>query len=190
LTQAAAHPTFSKVEGLIDFVISPAGPSDAADLARVHVRSWRETYRGILPQPALDRMSVSAHARRFRLELTRARVGEVTLVAEDPIGAIGYASGGLLDAGRAADAEVFTLYVLKAAQGAGVGRALLTSAARALRAQGARSLMLSVLTDNVRARRFYERLGGVAFGQAPSVGWGAALTETTYRWNDIETLAR
>jgi len=59
------------VEGLLDYAISPAGPADAADLAAVHVRSWRETYRGLLPQAALERMSVRAHARRFQHELTQ-----------------------------------------------------------------------------------------------------------------------
>ena len=51
------------------------------------------------------------------------------------------------------------------------------------------SLMLFVLTRNDPARRFYERLGGEAFAEAPSHGWGAGLTETAYRWRDIGVLA-
>ena len=46
-------------------VIFPAGPADAEALARVHVQSWRETYRGLLPDAYLARMSEEAHARRF-----------------------------------------------------------------------------------------------------------------------------
>ena len=84
LTAPRAHPTFSSVESLLDYVISPAGPGDAADLANVHVRSWRQTYPGILPQAALSRMSIAAHTRRFRLELTRAHKGQVTLVNGHP----------------------------------------------------------------------------------------------------------
>jgi ribosomal protein S18 acetylase RimI-like enzyme len=178
------------VEGLLDYAISPAGPGDADELGRVHVRSWRETYPGLLPQAALNRMSGAAHARRFRLELMRAQPGQVTLIAEDAEGAVGYASGALVTGdGRAADAEVFTLYVLRAAQGAGVGRALLKSSARVLRAEGAKSLMLFVLSRNEKARGFYERLGGEAFAEVASRGWGAGLTETAYRWKDIAALA-
>jgi ribosomal protein S18 acetylase RimI-like enzyme len=178
------------VESLLDYVISPGGPADAAELARVHVLSWRETYPGILPQAALNRMSVAAHARRFRLELTRAQKGQATLVAEGAEGAVGYASGAVLSGdGRAADAEVFTLYVLSAAQGLGVGRALLAAQARVLRAEGAKSLMLFVLSRNERARGFYERLGGEAFAEVASHGWGQGLTETAYRWRDIAQLA-
>ncbi|HEX3916793.1 MAG TPA: GNAT family N-acetyltransferase, partial [Caulobacteraceae bacterium] len=105
-------------------------------------------------------------------------------------GAVGYAAGALLNGdGKGADAEVFTLYVVRAAQRAGVGRALLKSAARVLRAEGAKSLMLFVLTRNDPARRFYERLGGEVFAEVASNGWGRGLTETGYRWMDIARLA-
>ncbi len=178
------------MEGLLDYAISPAGPGDAGDLARVHVTSWRETYPGILPPAALARMSVAAHARRFRHELTAAKAGQVTLIAEGAEGAVGYASGAVLAGdGRAADAEVFTLYVLRAAQGLGFGRALLKAQARVFRAEGARSLMLFVLSGNEKARSFYERMGGRAFAEVASNGWGRGLTETAYRWADIGALA-
>jgi ribosomal protein S18 acetylase RimI-like enzyme len=177
------------VEGLLDYAISPAGPADAAELGRVHVTSWRETYPGILPAAALSRMSVTAHARRFHHELMRAGPGQVTLIAEGAEGVVGYAAGALLGAdSRGADAEVFTLYVLRQAQGVGVGRALLKASARVLRAQGAASQMLFVLSRNEPARGFYERLGGEAFAEVASRGWGEGLTETAYRWSDIGTL--
>jgi ribosomal protein S18 acetylase RimI-like enzyme len=176
------------VEDLLDYAISPAGPADAVALGRVHVQSWRETYPGILPQAALNRMSAAAHGRRFRHELGQVRDGHVTLIAEGPDGAVGYAAGALRS-GRGADAEVFTLYVLREAQGAGVGRGLLRASARVLKAQGAGSLMLFVLTRNERARGFYERLGGEAFAEVATQGWGEGLTETAYRWADIAALA-
>jgi len=178
------------VESLLDYAISPAGPADADELGRVHVRSWRETYPGLLPQAYLNRMSPRLHARRFHQELMRAKPGQVTLIAEGVEGAVGYAHGALLTGpGRAADAEVQTLYVLRAAQRAGVGRALLAACARVLKAQGAASLMLFVLSRNEPARRFYERLGGEAFAEVASHGWGEGVTETAYRWPDIGTLA-
>src|SRR5690349_16499704 len=53
------------------FVIFPAGPADAEDLARVHAQSWRETYKGLLPDAYLARMSEPGHARRFAQMLIR-----------------------------------------------------------------------------------------------------------------------
>jgi len=175
--------------GLLDYAIVPAGPGDAADLARVHVTSWRETYPGLLPQTYLNGMRTSAHARRFHRDLIDARPGELVLLAEGAGGPVGYAAGALLKAARRpADCEVFTLYVLREHQSAGVGRALLIAAARAFRAQGAGSLMLKVLSGNRHARGFYEHLGGEAFAELGLHGWGQGLTETAYRWMDIAAL--
>lgn len=166
------------------FVIFPAGPADAEDLACVHVRSWRESYRGLLPDGFLARMSEPGFTRRFRRDLTNG--GSVTLVAADRSGIVGYAMGGRSRRGAPGEAEISLLYVLKAAQGRGVGRELLVRTARALADQGATSLMISVLRDNIPARKFYEHLGGEAEAprQEPGPG-GALLFEVSYLWADI-----
>ncbi|QUD86453.1 GNAT family N-acetyltransferase [Phenylobacterium montanum] len=168
--------------------IVPAGPSDAAELARVHVQAWRETYPGILPRGYLERMSAPLHARRWRARLMR--MNEITLAAEGPDGLVGYASGQWSRRGGEYEGEVTTLYVLKAAQGSGLGRALLVGVARALADEGARSLVVWVLRENSRARAFYERLGGVAQETRAEQVAGGAVPAVAYRWPDIGTLAR
>ena len=173
----------------MSFVIVPAGPSDAAELARVHVAAWRETYGGLLPAAFLARMSEVMHARRFGRMLLAAGPEMVTLVAADRNGLVGYAEGGPSRSKAPGEAEIATLYVLKAAQGHGLGRRLLVDTARALSAQGATSLMISVLRDNAPARAFYEHLGGVADPSRPERGPGGALLhEVAYRWADIRTV--
>lgn len=167
----------------------PAGPADAEALAHVHVRSWRETYKGMLPDAYLARMSEADFARRFRRALTFPGPHDVTLAAAGPGGLLGYAQGGPSRARVDGEAEIATLYVLREAQGLGAGRRLLVGAARALAAQGARSLMISVLRDNLKARGFYERLGGEAEPPRPERGPGGALLhEVAYRWPDITSL--
>ena len=172
----------------LSFVVFPAGPSDAEELARVHVTSWRETYRGLLADAFLARMSEPGFARRFRRVLTDPGQ-EVTLVAAGRYGLVGYAQGGPSRRGVPDEAEIATLYLLRHAQGSGLGRQLMIETARALQAQGARSLMISVLRDNIRARGFYEHLGGRAEPprQEPGPG-GRLLFEVAYRWADIASL--
>ena len=144
------------MERLADTVIFPAGPGDAAALAKVHIESWRETYRGLLPQAYLASMDPRIHARRWRLQLTRARPQDLVLAAEGRGGLIGYCAGAMSTGEASASrAEVFTLYLVLSAQRAGLGRRLLTSAARVFSARGARSLELWVLNGNTRARGFY-----------------------------------
>ena len=172
----------------MSFVVFPAGPSDAEEMARVHVTSWRETYRGLLADAFLARMSEPGFARRFRRTLTSPG-DSVTLVAADRYGLVGYAQGGASRRGVPGEAEIATLYLLRQAQGQGLGARLMAQTARALAAQGATSLLISVLRDNIRARGFYEHLGGEpeAARQEPGPG-GRLLYEVAYRWRDIRTL--
>ncbi len=170
------------------YVIVPAGPADAEALARVHVIAWHETYRGLLPEAFLARMSEPGFARRFGRELTHPGPHDVVLAAMNPRSVFGYVAGGPSRAGVEGEGEIHTLYVLRAAQRRGVGKRLLLGAARALAAQGARSLMISVLRDNVRARGFYEALGGVADEPREQPGPGGMVWEVAYRWAEIGEL--
>lgn len=173
------------------FVIFPAGPADAEALARTHVTSWRQTYKGILPDAYLARMSEAAHARRFGQLLLHPGSDDVTLAAADRGGIVGYAQGGPSRRRVPGEAELATLYLVRGAQGHGLGGRLLRDAARALAAHGARSLVISVLRDNAAARRFYEHLGGEAepAREEPGPG-GGRYWEVAYRWADIGTLIR
>jgi ribosomal protein S18 acetylase RimI-like enzyme len=178
------------MERLAECVILPAGPADADDLARVHVTAWRETYAGLLPDGYLAAMNAKVHARRWRLQLTRARAGEVVLAAEGAGGLVGYCVGAVSGGpGAAPEAEIYTLYLLRSGQRTGLGRRLFEAAARALEAQGATSLWLWVLNANQPARTFYERNGGQAVAERPVRGWGGNLWETAYRWDKFKMLA-
>jgi ribosomal protein S18 acetylase RimI-like enzyme len=171
------------------FVIFPAGPSDAEALAKVHVRSWRETYRGLLPDAYLARMSEAVFARRFARTLLYPGPDELTLAAADRNGLVGYASGGPSRTGVSGEGEIATLYLLRRAQGHGLGARLMTDTARAMAARGAKSLMISVLRDNTPARGFYEHLGGIAEPPRREPGPGGQLLyEVSYRWADIGAL--
>lgn len=171
------------------FLIFPAGPTDAAALARVHVESWRETYAGMLSAAWLGRLSLEGHAGRFARTLSKPGPDDVTLMAADPWAAVGYAQGGRSRRGVPGEAEIMTLYLLRAAQGQGLGRRLLTSTARALAAQGARSLVISVLHDNVPARGFYGHLGGQAEPARRERGPdGGVHLEVAYAWPDIASV--
>ncbi|HEY1926676.1 MAG TPA: GNAT family N-acetyltransferase [Caulobacteraceae bacterium] len=173
------------MERLAAYNILPAGPGDAAALARVHVRAWRETYAGMLPGPFLAQMNPGVYARRWRRQLMTADSSELILCAEGAGGLVGYCGA----SERAGGAEVSTLYVVRPAQRRGLGKRLLSSAAKVMAARGAPSLHLWVLNDNTKARAFYEHLGGVPIEERRVSGWDGAYRETAYAWPDIRTLA-
>jgi len=169
----------------LTYAIAPAGPADAAALAEVHVTSWRETYADILPRAYLDRMSMALHEHRWRQRLASTR--EVTLAAEGHKGLVGYVSAERSRRARAGvEAEITTLYVLRQAQGRGLGRELFTAAARVMAARGATSLVVWVLRDNLKARAFYERLGGRREDGGNEYVGGAVVASVLYRWPDLK----
>jgi GNAT superfamily N-acetyltransferase len=177
------------MQRLADAVIVPAGPSDAVDLARIHVTSWRESYAGMLPARFLDDMSVTRHARRWSSQLLRLRPGEVVMAAEARDGLVGYCAGAAPEPGGGDRAEIFTLYLLRSAQGRGNGFQLFRSTARVLAAKGAGALELWVLSENRRAQGFYHRLGGRPICERDVGAWSGGLKETLYRWDDIGALS-
>ncbi len=172
------------------YIVTPAGPDDVYVLAQVHVQAWRETYPGILPQAYLDRLSVPIHATRWMSRLIDG--DEITLAAEGPDGLVGYASGDTVTrrGPASADGEITTLYLLRRAQGHGLGRQLMTSLARALAARGAQSLVIWVLRDNLRARGFYEAMGGVLAGERMERVGGWNVPSVGYRWADVGAVTR
>jgi ribosomal protein S18 acetylase RimI-like enzyme len=176
-----------RMERLDEMLIVAPGPGDAAALAEVHVKAWRETYASLLPAPYLTRMSAPLYARRFRRQLTASRPSEWMLAAEGRDGLVGYCAG--QRRAHEATAEVSTLYIVRQAQKLGLGRRLLGATARVLQARGARSLRLWVLDGNEAARGFYEHLGGSAGPNRPVLGWGGGFHETAFLWPDITQLS-
>jgi GNAT superfamily N-acetyltransferase len=97
-------------------------------------------------------------------------------------------SGKIREAVETADAEIYSLYLLREAQGRGIGRALLKVTASVLQRQGFGSLALWVLERN-RSRVFYERCGGrLANSRVIEIG-GARLMEVAYWWPDLAILS-
>ena len=62
------------------------------------------------------------------------------------------------------EAEILTLAVAPARQGAGIGRGLMAAALCGARAAGASRMLLEVATDNAPARALYARLGFAPVG--------------------------
>ncbi|MEV5797908.1 GNAT family N-acetyltransferase [Streptomyces collinus] len=140
--------------------VRPMALADCDRVAEIRIRGWQHAYRGMMPQPYLDRLSVAQDAARHRARFGQGDGTVVNLVAERDGEVVGWAAHGPYRddvVGRTEDAELYAIYVDPARTGAGVGRALLAEAV----GQCARypRMRLWVLKENASARRFYERAG-------------------------------
>jgi ribosomal protein S18 acetylase RimI-like enzyme len=169
--------------------IRAATPADAPAIGRVHVESWRETYRGVMPVQLLDSLSAVVRAAMWQGALER-EPPVLLFVAQLTGGdVVGFAGGGARRGNAPPhDAEVYAIYVLRTARHRGCGRRLMAALAAALRARGFESLCLWVLRENAHARRFYERLGGQVVGERTQVDGEHAFKEVAYGWLDLESL--
>ncbi len=161
-------------------VVRRAQVGDVAAIAQVHVQSWREAYRGIIPQRYLEGLSLPAHERQWRRSLAD---GGWAFVAEWERQLVGFASGGLSRTRKDVSGELYVLYVLKSVQGRGVGRALFDACHLELARWGHHGMLVWVLADNP-ARGFYEHLGGEPAGESMVSIAGIRLPEAAYVWRD------
>ena len=131
-----------------------AEQDDRTAVGGVYAASWKEAYRGILPQSSLDALRAERWSGCLDLP------GRHNFLLLDGGQIVGVSA---VSAARAQDmagwGEVISLYLLPAYQGRGYGKALLTAALQHLGNLGFRQAYLWVLEENRRARRFYEAFG-------------------------------
>jgi GNAT superfamily N-acetyltransferase len=138
-------------------------PADATVMARVHARSWRATYTGLLPDAVINDVIASRPARikRWRTWLADPNQRGGSFVAELDGRLVGFVFWGPSE-GDDADpdvAEVYAIYLDPDALGRGLGRSLFDTAVGDIVAHRFRGAVLWVLDTNERARRFYEEAG-------------------------------
>lgn len=171
-------------EGAHGVVIRAAVPNDAARIAEVNVRSWRTTYKGIVPKSILDGMNIERYRETWLGRI--ADLGQRVLLVAELDGRIeGYAlSGPSRDRDHGLHelaGEVYAIYVDPPAQGRGLGRALLEAAASELRTAGFEPLVLWVLTANAHGRGFYQACGWRPDGETRPIDFnGTAVDELRY----------
>lgn len=159
--------------------------ADAAAIAHVHVATWQTAYRGLLPDDFLDSLTETAYEQRWVRSLSDRAIR--VFVAEESGAVVGFASGGRERAGeRDFSGELYAVYVLPAAQRHGHGRQLVRAMVDALREMALPEMIVWALRDNARARRFYERLGGVYVREQPITIGSAVLQEVSYGWRRLE----
>ena len=162
----------------------PAVPEDAAAVAMVRVRSWQAAYAGTVPGAVLDAMDPRAETERTRARLADPAVRFATRVAERDGVIAGFTVTGPY---RGEDVptgtgEVLAIYAHPDHWSTGVGRTLMDDALAQLSSARLRPVLLWVLRDNARARRFYERAGFAPDGAEHFyTAGGVPIPELRYR---------
>jgi len=135
------------------FRIETPRVTDAAEVARVHVQGWAETYAHLLPSTFYDEATFLKRLEMWTAILTNpAQRSRVRIARDSRI--VGVVMAGPSTGKTSPRAiELHILYVLTSEHGTGVGQALLDAVI------GTEPAQLWVAEDNPRANAFYRRNG-------------------------------
>ena len=169
-----------------DLNIRKAVLSDAKGIAKVHVDSWKTTYKNIVSDQYLNNLTYESRERLWDNNIPNGGV----YVAENKEGEIvGFSSGGLERSGNyhGFEGELYAIYILKEYQGNGIGKALVKPIIEEITELGLNSMLVLVLKDNI-SRLFYESLGGKKIDSVEVEISEKKLTEIVYGWEDIRNI--
>jgi GNAT superfamily N-acetyltransferase len=174
--------------------IRPAVLADAPGIARVHVESWRTTYRGIMPDAVLESFSLEKRTAAWERHLSDAAPPSFTFAAvrndDRAEEIVGWATGGPARSGEGGfSGELAGIYLLQEARGRGIGSWLVSRVAEELLERGFDSMIVWALAENPY-RRFYEKLGGAECARKTVERGGKTLEEVAYGWPDVRALIR
>jgi len=162
--------------------IREARLEDAEQIAKVHVDSWRTTYKNIIPQAFLDGLSYSKRIPLWEQNLSKPK--NYVLVAENKESKI----VGFADTSKRAEnvypnsLDLTSIYLLKEYQGQGIGRALLKELFSYYESQKVEKVFVEVLADN-KTKHFYEAFGATHVRDIEFQIAGKVLIESIYVWD-------
>ncbi|MGM0437027.1 MAG: N-acetyltransferase family protein [Bacillota bacterium] len=139
--------------------IREAKSSDVKDITKVHVESWKTTYKNIFPVEFLETINFD---KRYKLweKILNHSGDELVYLLEFDNKVVGFLSAGpAREESFDYEAEIYALYVLEDYQNKGLGQKLFETALDYIKNKGYESIYVWVLKDNPSVE-FYKKMGG------------------------------
>ncbi|TFD99477.1 GNAT family N-acetyltransferase [Jeotgalibacillus salarius] len=167
--------------------IRKAEIDDAKGIARVHVDSWRTTYKGIIPDKVLSGLSYGQRTELWQRNILRD--GNYVFVAENEQKEIvGFADCGRRDTNKIKDSgDLTSIYLLEDYQGVGIGKQLMKRLFKQFEKLGYNRVFVEVLKDN-KTQFFYEHYGAILIKAEVIKMAGAELELFIYEWEDVRSV--
>jgi L-amino acid N-acyltransferase YncA len=163
--------------------IRRAVAEDAASIAKVQVKSWKSSYKGLVDENYLKSMSISERTVRWK-EWIAAGSSHIVYVLEEDKEVTGFVSGGNIRSEHPYDSEIYALYLLKEVQRKGYGTLLMKKFAEAMHKQGKKSMIVWVLKDNP-SKQAYISLGAKKIDKERITIGKQELIEECYMWENL-----
>ncbi|MDP9010109.1 MAG: GNAT family N-acetyltransferase [Pseudomonadota bacterium] len=164
-----------------------ARAADEPAIVRLHADSWRTAYRGILRDDFLDGAVVANRRELWSSRFCEIHREDQLIVLSEELGEIQGFACAFLDVDQVWGTLLDNLHVAPGFKGQGLGRQLMSAVANEIHRRGLHPVLhLWVYEQNVQARRFYERLGGLVTAciaeLAPD---GSRINALRYGWRGL-----
>ncbi|CAM2731549.1 GNAT family N-acetyltransferase [Salinicoccus roseus] len=153
---------------------------DAPGIAKVHVDSWRTTYKEIIPGSYLNDLSYEERTGMWNRVLKEERGNVIVAEGEDG-GIAGFASRN----GKDDSCDLTAIYLLEEFQGRGIGKMMFEKLFKHFKEVGYGKIYVEVLEDN-KTRRFYEYYGAKLTDTVEIQIGGEIFNELIYEWDDVD----
>ncbi len=164
---------------------------DLEAVVALQLASWRDAYRGLLPDAYLDGALADDLVAKWRGKLIDSPDPRaLLLVAESPAGVLSGFFYAAEETPGDASAYLDNLHVRPELRGQGLGEGLMRAAVPMLQARGYSGMHLLVFAENAAAVRFYQRLGGRIAARAVEDLMGHAAETYRIVWPDWRAVAQ
>lgn len=164
--------------------------ADSQRIASLHAVSWRDAYRGILPDAYLAGPIVDERATHWKSRLSSSGTNRRCVLLAEAAGTLVAFVCVLLDEEPLWGACLDNLHVLPKLRSYGLGRQLFCRAAQwVMSNEPGWPIHLWVFEANDEARRFYDALSGeVVEHRLRRAPGGANIPSLRYVWRDLQVL--
>lgn len=165
----------------------PAVSTDYKAIAALHTKSWRQNYRGTFSDHFLDKEVLNERLTVWKDRLANPKENQFVQIAEIEDSLVAFVCG-YIDQDSEYGTLIDNLHVDSEFIGQRIGEKLMVDAAKYLEEKNKTSMYLWVLTSNIKAIRFYERIGGRPLDTVNEFDIGdREITKTRYHWPDLKS---
>lgn len=162
-----------------------ANMADKECIAKVHVDSWRTTYKGIMPDAFLANLSYEQFTAIWEKNLN-IEDNFVIAVENEEGKIVGFADSWKRASNTEENAiDLTSIYLLETYQGKGLGKLLLKDLFTHYKNQGYTKVFVEVLEDN-KTRYFYEYYGAEFVKTVQIKIGGKIVNESIYAWRSVD----
>ena len=153
---------------------------DCDSLGLIQSESWKEAYKGIVPNSVLKDMTPENCSKKFNFLFSN-ESGKVALIKDENQirGFICFGPNRDEDL-NSSYGEIWGVYLLPTFWGQGIGTQLSSWAMKELQKMGFHEVSLWVLEENINARKFYKKMGFINDGKIKEVFFDKKLNVCRY----------